>query len=373
MFDLKSRLATTLAIVAGCVALGGCNIVGALVESAKHPPKPFEATTPPPAPDYAQGGAWMAWPGRDGLERSTPPGFKAIDEAAAPADLFFIHPTTYTHNDVWNAAFDADAAMNKPVLLDQISIFNGCCRLYAPHYRQSSLKGLGEPRANEVAYGDVLRAFRYYIEHENHGRPFIISGHSQGAFVASRLLQDAIIGTPLQKQLVAAYVIGGNVPANFADVGLPVCDSPRQTGCIVDWNTSQVGKTGAHDVLGKSNYWWKGKSLKDGAFPMMCVNPLTWTIKGAAPASANPGSLPFPAAPFPAKATTLEPLWVHLTGAECKDQVLQVDVSGKAPKGYKDMLATLYGSYHINDMGMFYASIRQNAVDRVAAFTAQPK
>ena len=48
---------------------------------------------------------------------------------------------------------------------------------------------------------------------------------------------------------------------------------------------------------------------------------------------------------------------------------MDVEVPHKAPKGYHDSLALLFGSYHRNDFGLFYAAIRQNAADRVAAFT----
>jgi len=295
-----------------------------------------------------------------------------VEEASAPADLFFIHPTTYLKNDVWNAAYDVDGPFNNPVILGQISIFNGCCRLYSPHYRQASLHGLKTSApAVALAYGDVARAFRWYIEHENHGRPFIIAAHSQGAYLAVRLLQDEILATPMKKQLIAAYVAGAYVPSNFAELGLPVCERARQTGCIMGWNTSQTGRTGALMQVNNAGYWWRGAERKSGALPAVCTNPLTWTSDDtAAPASANAGSLPFPEPPYPVQAATLQPLWPHLTGAVCKDKLLDVDVPKSAPAGYHDALALVFGSYHKNDFGLFYAAVRQNAIDRAEAFKA---
>ena len=342
-----------------------------LAESFRHPARPFAASRAPPAPDYGQARAWLTFPGRDGPERSTPPGVMAVDEAAAPADLFFVHPTTYLKNDVWNAPYDAEAPYDGPVVLGQISIFNGCCRLYAPRYRQASLSGLKtSPPAVDLAYDDVARAFRRYVAHANHGRPFIVAGHSQGAYLAVELLQREVLASPqLRKQLVAAYVVGTYVPSNFAEQGLPTCESARQTGCIVAWNTSQTGRRGALMQVKDAGYWWRGGVRKSGTLPAVCVNPLTWTQSGAAPASANAGSLGFPEPPFPRRAATLEPLWPHLTGAVCRDRLLDVDVPAKAPKGYHDSLALVFGSYHRNDFGLFYAAIRQNAIDRAAAFT----
>ena len=354
--------------LSGLLCLAACGPIQSIADSVRHLPKPFSETPAPPAPDYAQPGAWLAFPGRNGLERSAPAGLAAIDERLAPADVFFIHPTTYLKNDVWNAAYDVDGPYNKPVLLGQLSAFNGCCRLYAPHYRQASLGSLDKsPPAVDLAYADVARAFRFYIDHENQGRPFIIASHSQGSGLAVRLLQSEILGTPLRQRLVAAYVVGAFAPANFGQAGLPVCASARQTGCIVSWNTSQAGRHGAFILIHDKRYWWRGAFRQSGQLPAICINPLTWTETGAAPASANAGSLPFPTAPFPRAATTLAALVPRLTGAVCKDQLLGVDVPA-APPGFRDTLSFVYGSYHRSDYGLFYAAIRANAIDRVAAF-----
>ena len=350
-------------LLTALLALAGCSKAA-----------PFDPAHVPPAPDYAQPSAWLAFPGRDGIERSTSPGMAAVDEASAPADVFFIHPTTYLRNDVWNAAYDAagaDAPYNGPVLLNQVSALNGCCRLYAPQYRQASLKALSKsPAAVELAYGDVARAFRWYIAHENHGRPFILASHSQGTAHLVRLLQQEVLGTPLAGRLVAAYAVGGYTPASFASLGLPTCESPRQTGCIVSWNTAQAGRKGARILIDNKTYWWGGAEKSQGQAPAICVNPLTWNETGAAPASANPGSLPFPPAPFPTKAGILPALTPHLTGAQCRDGLLTVDIPGDAPKGFHDTISLLTGSYHLTDYGVFYAAIRANAVDRVAAWGA---
>lgn len=362
------RAVVGVAAVCSLLVLAGCGVVGSLAESLRHPSKPFEQTSEPPAPDYAQPKAWMAFPGRNGLERSTPHGYLAVDEASAPADVFFIHPTSYLKNDVWNAAYDVDGPYNKPILLGQLSSFNGCCRLYAPHYRQASLFAQGKSSAAvQLAFGDVARAFRYYIAHENRGRPFIIASHSQGSRLAVELLQTDILGTPLQKNLVAAYVIGAFAPSNFGELGLPLCASPRQTGCILSWNTSQTGRTGAFMLIHNARFWWRGAERNSGQLSAICINPLTWTENGAAPASANAGSLPFPTAPFPTAATSLPALTPHLTGAVCKDKLLDVDVP-RNPSGYRDTLSFVYGSFHRSDYGLFYSAIRENAINRVAAW-----
>ena len=213
--------AAAVVLMALSVTIAGCS-VGELL---RRPSAPFDLAQTPPAPDYNRPEAWLAFPGRNGLERSTPPGLTPVDEADAPADVFFIHPTTFLDNAVWNAPWDAPddvARLNPAVLLNQVSAFNGCCRLHAPRYRQATLAGLSDsPPAVALAYADVSAAFRVFIARHNNGRPFIIASHSQGTAHAIRLLQEEILATPLQDRLVAAYLIGGYVPDNFGELGLP--------------------------------------------------------------------------------------------------------------------------------------------------------
>ena len=347
-------------------AIGGWGLIASL----RGPSTPYDPAAIPPPPDYARTAEWLALPGRNGLERSTPPGLNPVDERSAPADVFFVHPTTFKGSPIWVAPFDASdtaAPLNPPVLLDQVSVFNGCCRLYAPRYRQATLAGLKVPAAMDFAYGDVAAAFRFYIANLNHGRPFIIASHSQGTAHAVRLLQAEVLGTPLQRRLVAAYLIGGYVPDTFADVGLPVCADALSTGCVVSWNTSQTGRTGAQMITHNRTYWWRGALTTRGKSNALCVNPLTWHGAEAAPPSANPGSLPFPKGPFGTSAKTLPALVPQLTGAVCRDSLLDIDVPWSNASGFTDPLRVLFGSYHLNDYGIFYGALRRNAIDRVGA------
>lgn len=367
---LKLLAVLLVVLVAGFWAIGGFGLIASL----REPKVAFAASTPPPAPDYAKVGAWLAWPGRNGLERSIPPGVVQVSETDAPADVFFVHPTTFKGSPVWNAPFDADdtaAPLNPPVLLDQVSVFNGCCRLYAPRYRQATLASLKEARAMTIAYDDIARAFRFYMARRNAGRPFIIASHSQGTAHAIRLLQEEVLGKPMQSRLVAAYLIGGYVPDTLGEVGLPICQGARDTGCVISYNTSQTGRSGARMIVDGKTYWWQGKLITGGAPNAICVNPLDWSRRGAAPAGANAGSLPFPTAPFGTTAKPLPALVRNLTGAQCRDSLLEVDVPWSAPSGFTDKLSIIFGSYHLNDYGFFYDALRRNAIDRVAGWREQ--
>lgn len=345
-----------------------------LVGCGGKPNTPFSAALAPSAPDYRSAEAWLALPGRNGIERSAPEGLPPIAEADAPADVFFVHPTTTSDKAVWNAAWDATGAaapLNPAVLIGQVGAFAGCCRLYAPRYRQATLPALGEEGAVNLAYSDIAAAFRAFIADHSDGRPFIIASHSQGTMHAIRLMQEEVLDGPLRQRLVAAYLIGGYVPADFGEVGLPVCESARQTGCVVSWNAGKIGSLTSRIVIHDKTYWWRGTWRSEDQAPALCVNPLTWRAGDAAaptPAAENPGSLPFPAEPWPRTAVVLAPLDRHLTGARCHGGMLEVDLPSTAGPGYSDGLTRLAGSYHLNDYGLFYAALRANAADRTAAW-----
>ncbi|RYZ30686.1 MAG: hypothetical protein EOP01_04325 [Propionibacteriaceae bacterium] len=61
----------------------------------------------------------------------------------------------------------------------------------------------------------------------------------------------------------------------------------------------------------------------------------------------------------------------NLTGATCRAGLLNVDVPWLAGWGFTDKLRVAFGSYHLNDYGLFYASLRQNAEDRVTGWRSQ--
>ncbi len=328
----------------------------------------------PPAPDYAQPGAWAAWPGRPSAADTEVPG---LPDAGLPeaekADVFFIHPTTYLAGPAPNARFDEPGStstqIDRGVLRFQASVFNACCRIYAPHYRQAHLHAFfgndeaASAQAFEVAYSDVLRAFDYYLANENRGRPFIIASHSQGSLHAMRLLQERIAGQPLQRQLVAAYAIGYPIPFDIERTGLPVCRSPTQTGCLIDWNTVKDGATNRARETTRL-IWSAGTYQRAAGRPMFCVNPLNWTLGGTATADLNLGSLPAvrPGADLEAPA-------IALTGASCSGGDLAIDIPFARRRGFSDAL-TLMGSYHIYDYNLFYTNIRVNARDRIRAWRA---
>ncbi|AGA89653.1 Protein of unknown function (DUF3089) [Thioflavicoccus mobilis 8321] len=292
---------------------------------------------------------WAALPWtRDAADETPVPGLRDR-QAEAAADVFFIHPTTYLSMFGWNATTDDERLNNLtgwgPIRL-QASVFNDCCRVFAPRYRQAALRSFmsrsqGGRNALEMAYEDVRDAFRYYLAHFDEGRPLIIAAHSQGSFHAIRLLAEFFDKDPaLRRRLVAAYVIGWPVPCG-AFANIPPCDRADQTGCFVSWSTYIWGasESGRH-------------SNREGC----CINPLTWRRDGDyAPRELNLGGTPY-------KFDRLDP---GVTDAQCVDGKLWVhkpEQSGYVPLGK---------SMHLMDYNLFYANIRRNAETRLSAFRRQ--
>lgn len=337
------------------------------------PAHAFADAPPPPAPDYSNPANWAALAERTDPADVTPGADVADGQTRAEVDVFFIHPTTYFRPASWNQPLD-DATTN--VLTDmfvmrgQASVYNSCCRIYAPRYRQATLysfmdrTGSGS-QALDLAYGDVERAFDYFLEHYSAGRPFVLASHSQGSRHLRHLLEKKITGTPLRERLVAAYAIGfGLDRAELAQSApdIPVCSAAEQTGCLVTWNA--VGP--------------EARKFGDAADPI-CVNPLTWRDDGEAAGHAlNLGAVAYPAeyegtiADFtevPQTFIDAKPvLEAGVADAQCVEGMLLV----------KEIRSDLYGArpmgrdnYHVYDYSLFHMNLRRNAEARVQKYLAE--
>ena len=315
---------------------------------------PFDQSPQPAVPDYNDSRSWMT--------------YEQTDAAASrfPADVFYIHPTTY-RGRAWNQDVD-DAETNRAtdvsVEARQVSAFSACCRAFAPRYRQASSRAFADAegdgvKAYDLAYGDVVRAFEFYLEHENGGRPFILAGHSQGALHGLRLLQEKIVGSPLAAQLVVAYLPGIGIPEAMLGAQVPVCATPDQTRCLVSWNSfDAVADT--TDYVARSLKRYAGSAENR---TLVCVNPMGFdTNRPMMGFGMGHGTLPGPATEGPL------PAMVHgKVAARCSGGVLQVelapgfDIADRLPRG----------SLHMADIALFWGDIRINAQQRVHAWYAR--
>lgn len=355
------------------VVVAAMTLVAAAPPAAPAAPRStFDAEAHPPAPDYRDPSAWAALPDRPNPAAQAPANARppAIVRRLAKADVFYVHPTTDRSQAHWNedvANAGTNAWTDRSVLARQASAFSGCCRIYAPRYRQAApgsnaaTDGSGD-QALDLAYNDVRRAFEYYLAHYNRGRPFLLVGHSQGSLHTYRLLAELVDGQPLQRRLVAAYAPG--IPVALGEFGrryrtLAPCDRPDDTGCIASWNGFEAtGDPAGYRRVARARY---AAAHPDGDGTPLCVNPLTFdTRRPAAAAARNAGALPGTAAPGP-----LPPLVAAAAGARCSDGVLLID----EPVGAGFALHRLpAGSLHYHEIDLFYANIRANAVARVRAY-----
>lgn len=354
-------------VLALVVVLAAWN-VGTLVRLAMTPGAPFADEAPPAAPDYADPRSWSALPERDDLADRAPAGAPAVDPSRAGADVFYLHPTSYVGSR-WNGPVD-DAKLNEATdrvaTGIQASAFNGCCAVYAPRYRQASTTIFYRPsadgeRAIALAYEDVRRAFDAFSARRGAGRPFILASHSQGSVLAERLLHEAISGTELRGQLVAAYLVGGRV----TEAGLrerapdiPPCRAPDDHGCVVAWNARGPGYVPSEFELHRPD-----------PRERLCTNPLSWRADGAhAPAALNLGAV-FLESDDPAPR-------VGFADARCADGTLVVSHVGAAPRDLPSRVLDHVmgdGNYHAIEVQMFFMNLRQNASVRLAAFLSAPR
>ncbi len=349
---VRVLLVATIAIFASCVL-----VKKAVVHWYFFPRGDFALAEAPAEPDYSQAGNWAALPDREDHADVVPPNSGATDQqAAAEVDVFFLYPTTYLIGSDWNAATDngfTNWITDRGIMRQQASAFNGAAKVYAPRYRQVSLGGQiqsEKPEQKEqalaVAYGDTERAFDYYLEHYNQGRPFFIASHSQGTTHAKELVKYLFDRYPEASQrLIAAYLVGNTVPASELSSVLDVCADAEQTGCFLSWNAMVTGGDPSH---------WQEKGTP------LCVNPLSWKYdSGAMPAESNLGAIPITGQTF------LKAPHKHLTGARCEDGMLWIDEPQQ--RGY-GMAVFPGGSYHAYDYNLFYMSIRENVKARTEAF-----
>lgn len=363
-----------LALAAGTAAYMYRDQIGMMIAFSRLKPEHSFAEAPPPAaPDYSQPQSWAALPDRKDAADVVPSADVQDRQATAEVDVFFVHPTTFFGTAAWNQSLD-DGSTNQLtdafVLRGQASVFNSCCKIYAPRYRQATIysfmdnTGSGSA-ALKLAYEDVERAFDYFIEHYNQGRPFILAAHSQGSVHVRTLLEKRITGTPLRERLVAAYPIGFGIDRDEmakAVPDVPVCESADQIGCAVTWNA--IGPQAAK--FGDSS-----KSI--------CVNPLTWHADGAAAeASLNLGGVAYPGTfegtladvkGVPPDFVNAKPVVeVGVADAQCIDGMLRVmDIHSQnysaRPMGRDN--------YHIYDYNLFHMNLRKNVETKVAKYLAK--
>lgn len=302
----------------------------------------FAATAVPLAPDYSNQKYWAVLPGQ------YPEDLKEItgDYIEKSADVFFVYPTLLTDkkDPLWNADINREDLRQDVITQSvkfQASAFAKAGNLYVPYYRQSHYKiyvppyNAQEEDSRMIAYQDVKAAFQYYLAHYNQGRPIIIASHSQGSIMCGMLLKEFFDDTPLQKQLVAAYIPGVKIQDKEFEQ-LKKMETPLATGGYLSWNTYK-----------RKNYpptyekWYKGATT---------TNPVSWDNTPATSFEQHLGVLNADGEIYP---------------NALKLQVVDGLIWSSVPKIPKRFFLSFIKNYHFADINLFWKDIEKNAVDRV--------
>jgi hypothetical protein len=172
------------------------------------------------------------------------------------------------------------------VATSQAARFSQDCNVWAPIYKQVTLKGLASgvasnPVADALAYQSLFSGWRDYLTHYNAGRPIVFIGDSQGAAELIKLLRGEIDPDPtLRSRMVSAIILGGNVTipllgnAGGTFENIPPCRSDGQTGCVIAYS-SFPGLPPSGSIFGRPG---TGVSLQSGqtttaGVQVLCINP----------------------------------------------------------------------------------------------------
>jgi hypothetical protein len=122
-----------------------------------------------------------------------------------------------------------------------------------------------------VQYYDVRDAFKYYMEHDNKARGFVLVAHSQGSFIMNRLIREEIDGKPIQSRMVSAILLGTTIAVpKGKNVGgslksVPLCKSASQIGCVITFASFRSNvPPPATSLFGR---------VPDTAMAAACTNP----------------------------------------------------------------------------------------------------
>ena len=299
--------------------------------------------------DYTDLGNWAVHP------QNTPSQLDFVETEITPydVDVFYIHPTITTSrkNSAWNG--DVNDDIYRQATLDtaikyQCSAWYGLGRTFAPFYRdahirsfQDQFKKVGGDDALRFAYEDIKTAFKHYLKHENNGRPIVLVSHSQGTLHAGQLLKDFFENQPLQKQLVAAYLVGIAIKPEYFQ-NIPFMTSPAETGGFVTWNTYKRNHS-------PDDYeqWYKGS---------LTTNPITWDHQKSADYEQHKGLAYYDGIIYP------NSLSIEMTDGM---------VWARTPKVPKRFWLSFVKDYHFADITIFWKDIRENTRMRIKAFLAK--
>jgi hypothetical protein len=198
-------------------------------------------------------------------------------------DCFYVYPTVSAETSQ-NANLKVQAAETNVARI-QASPFSSECDVWAPMYKQVTVKGLFNgshlKQSVQIAFASVLAAWRDYLANDNDGRPFVLIGHSQGAAMLISLIHKSIDRDPsVRRRLISAILLGGNVTVPTGKVvggsfqHIPACTTLAETGCVVAYS-SFLRMPPADSLFGRPGVGVSGLSGQTArkGLRVLCVNP----------------------------------------------------------------------------------------------------
>ena len=325
---MKKTLLWTTAMAAACLMLAACGAT---------PARPVSDALPN-EPDYSDSTQWY------------------MNDRGGQADLFYIISTetgdyTCSEGALCHYADTYNDSVRGPLRGEMTGVdhlLSGNLNYYSPYYRQCSLQSYASDSLTQARMplptGDVRRAFNYFLEHLNQGRPFILAGYSQGAIILLELLKE--IDDSAINRMIAAYVIGATVSDDDArhphimaarradDTGVTICyNSVRDAGC----------------------------ALPHFEYSAMAINPVNWRTDD------TPATLTTEPSPhIPADRQQKDRLTVRL---DPTTRLLFVD--GYTGTDYVLPLIGKEGCYHSREVWLYREQLRLNMALRADSFLKQ--
>ena len=313
--------------------------------SIKYQTSEFKLSESPESPNYSDRRSWAVLP-----DQWNPYLEEVVGKAKLKdSDVFYIYPTLFLDkkDSKWNADIYKSSIRDdvlKKAVAYQASAWVEAGNLYVPFYRQAHYRIFVNPysehgqEAGMLAYNDVRRAFEHYLKHYNQGKPIVIAAHSQGSLHAKKIIQEFFDGKPLQKKLIAAYLIGVKIEKSMFKEIEPL-QLPEATGGFVTWNTYKKNK-----LPKRYQEWYKGGVV---------TNPISWNSEKKTHKSQHLGLL------YSDKKIYPQSLSVELIDGM---------VWSTIPKVPKRFLLSFVKNYHFADINLFWADIQKNALIRTEAW-----
>lgn len=290
-------------------------------------------------------------------------------------DVFYLYPSEYERasgGPIIGPVDDPGMMERAAVAFQrQATAFRTVANIYAPYYRQAdaaSRAAMPQQEQVRVVAGaptiDGIAAFKHFIKHFNHGRPFILVGHSLGSNVMANLLAEYMGTHPrVYKRMIAADVVGYSITPTYLAKHpfLKFAKGANDTGVIASWNTEAPTVDGTNPVI-----------LPGG----IAINPISWSRKTTkATAEQNPGSIELdPATGTPVlDAHGRIKRFLNVADARVSKAkgVVICSTIDPAVSPYFTPGGFPQGVLHGFDYPLYFFSVRANAADRVHHFFAK--